>query len=102
MTRTFRVPEELLGKNQLTNQDLTITIEVNKGLVEDVMLMVPPGLKVANGFSGQAEVVTSLKGQRFSEEAITMLQKQLSNLKTPEQTSNDFVVNCMRQVVTSV
>jgi len=102
VTRTFQVPQELLGKDELTNQELIITIDVNKGMVEDVMLMVPPGLKAAKGFSGQAEVVTSLKGQRFSEEAITMLQRALSELESPDQTRNEFVVDCMRQVVTSV
>jgi lipoyltransferase 1 len=102
VTRTFQVPQELLGKDELRNQELSITIDVNKGIVEDVMLMVPPGLKAANGFSGQAQVITSLKGQRFSEEAVSMLQKALSELESPEQTRNEFVVNCMRQVVTSV
>jgi lipoyltransferase 1 len=102
VTRTFRVPQELLGKDELTDQELSITIDVNKGLVEDVVLIVPPGLAAAKGFSGQAQVVTSLKGQRFSEEAITMLQKALSELETPEQTRNEFVVHCMRQVVTSI
>ncbi|KAJ9587712.1 hypothetical protein L9F63_018863, partial [Diploptera punctata] len=96
VTRTFRVPQELLGENKFTNEDLTITIDVNKGLVEDVMLTVPPGLKAAKGFSGEAEVVTSIRGQRFSEEAVTMLQTQLSNLNTPEQTRKSFVVKCMR------
>ena len=102
MTRTFQVPQELLGKDELTDQELSITIDVNKGMVEDVMLMVPHGLKAAKGFSGQAEVVTSLKGQRFSEEAITMLQRALSELESPDHTRNEFVVDCMRQVVTSV
>ncbi|XP_069686994.1 lipoyl amidotransferase LIPT1, mitochondrial isoform X2 [Periplaneta americana] len=96
VTRTFQVPQELLANDGLSNQELSIHIDVNKGMVEDVMLTVPPGLKAANGFSGQAEVVTSLKGQRFSEEAITILQKALSELKSPEQTRNEFVVNCMR------
>ena len=102
VTRTFQVPQELLGKDELTDQELSITIDVNKGMVEDVMLMVPHGLKAAKGFSGQAEVVTSLKGQRFSEEAITMLQRALSELESPDHTRNEFVVDCMRQVVTSV
>lgn len=102
VTRTFQVPQELLGKDELRNEELSITIDVNKGMVEDVMLMVPPGLKAANGFSGQAQVVTSLKGQRFSEEAVTILQKALSELESPEQTRNEFVVDCVRQVVKSV
>jgi lipoyltransferase 1 len=102
VTRTFQVPQELLGKDDMSNQELSITIDVNKGMVEDVMLLVPRGLKAADGFSGQAQVVTSLKGQRFSEEAITMLQKALSELESPEQTRNEFLVDCMRQVVTSV
>ncbi|XP_021915738.1 lipoyltransferase 1, mitochondrial isoform X2 [Zootermopsis nevadensis] len=96
VTRTFQVPQELLGKEELRNEELSITIDVNKGMVEDVMLMVPPGLKAANGFSGQAQVVTSLKGQRFSEEAVTILQKALSELESPEQTRNEFVVDCVR------
>jgi lipoyltransferase 1 len=102
VTRTFQVPQELIGKDDLTNQELSITIDVNKGVVEDVMLMVPPGLKAANGFSGQAQVVTSLKGQRFSEEAVTTLQKALSELESPEHTRNEFVLDCMRQVMTSI
>ncbi|KAJ9574245.1 hypothetical protein L9F63_026111, partial [Diploptera punctata] len=40
VTRTFRVPQELLGENKFTNEDLTITIDVNKGLVEDVAVTV--------------------------------------------------------------
>jgi lipoyltransferase 1 len=102
VTRTFQVPRELLGKDELTDQELSITIDVNKGVVEDVVLMVPPGLAAAKGFSGQAQVVTSLRGQRFSEEAITLLQKALGELESPEQTRNEFVVHCMRQVVTSI
>ncbi|PNF29215.1 Lipoyltransferase 1, mitochondrial [Cryptotermes secundus] len=102
VTRTFRVPRELLSKDELTDQELSITIDVNKGVVEDVLLTVPPRLAAAKGFSGQAQVVTSLRGQQFSEEAITMLQKALSELESPEQTRNEFVVHCMRQVVTSI
>lgn len=79
---------------------------VEKGLIEDVTLNIPPGL-VESGFHGEASVITHLKGKRFTSEALTALEDALL---TRHSSSDDrkldekeqFVTKCFEQVVNTV
>lgn len=85
------------------NQKLRIDMSVEKGIILDVMINVPPGL-MASGFHGDASVVTHLKGKRFTAESLASLQEALqthlgidSEHKLGEK--EQFVANCFGQVV---
>lgn len=49
------------------------TLVVENGLICDISVYFPPGLS-SSGFTGDADVMTSLRGQRFTEEALTCLE----------------------------
>lgn len=96
ISRSFAVPEYLI--HQDVPDDLKVTMVVEAGKISDVNLYVPPGL-VANGFSGNVNVITSLIGHRFSEEALDNLEWSLGALISDK---DRFVTDCVRQVMQSV
>ncbi|CAG4977946.1 unnamed protein product [Parnassius apollo] len=75
VSRTFPVPAELLVPTRIyaATQELVINMTVEKGLISDVTLHIPPGL-VESGFHGEASVITHLKGKKFTSEALSALQ----------------------------
>lgn len=119
VTRSFPVPEVLAkhSPNSTTGvaQELAITLDVSKGMIEDVNLKIPPTMMTAKGFNGNAEVLTSLRGKRFCESAMEILENSLgkscaaelnnahsdgsSAVETEEER---FVANCMRQTMMAV
>lgn len=102
INRTFPVPEHLLTNYEGNCLDLCITLKVEHGRINDVTLFVPPGL-TSSGFSGEAKVITSLKGQKFSEDAMTSLEWYLGVGENSYSDDRDkFVTECFRQVMTSV
>ncbi|KAK7861686.1 hypothetical protein R5R35_005357 [Gryllus longicercus] len=105
VNKSFRVPKEFLGEGEMGVQELKVSLEVNKGIIDDVTLKLPPGLLSTNGFHGEVDVVTSLRGQPFSERAVVSLENALHDMSTKEgnlQGKSQFVMNCMRQVMQSV
>lgn len=77
-------------------------MNVEQGRISDVTLYVPPGLS-STGFSGEAKVITSLKGHKFTEDAINSLEWSLSGSEYGLVDDRDkFVTECVRQVMTSV
>lgn len=55
---------------------VTATLTVDKGIITDMSLYLPPGA-TSSGFSGTADVISSLKGQKFSEELLYSLEHSL-------------------------
>lgn len=107
VSRSFPVPEDLLAPSKVysATQELTITMTVEKGLINDVTLNIPPGL-VESGFHGEASVITHLKGKRFTSEALTALQEAMLRHSDGEVRKLDdkeqFVAKCFDQVVNTI
>ncbi|CAH0695380.1 unnamed protein product [Spodoptera exigua] len=108
VSRTFPVPAELLAPSKVysATQELVISMSVEKGLIEDVTLNIPPGL-VESGFHGEASVITHLKGKRFTSEALNALQdamltRHVGNDVRKLDDKEQFVAKCFDQVVNTV
>ncbi|XP_045527697.1 lipoyltransferase 1, mitochondrial isoform X2 [Pieris brassicae] len=105
--RSFPVPPELLSsKLYSASQELIISMTVEKGLINDVTLNIPPGL-IESGFHGEASVITHLKGKRFTSEALAalenaMLTRHLSGDVRKLDDKEQFVAKCFDQVVNTV
>lgn len=81
--------------NYGTTGEVKVTMVVEGGRIIDVILYVPPGL-AANGFTGEASVVTSLIGHKFSEYSLQTLEHLLGGL---ENEKDRFVTECLKQVM---
>ncbi|XP_026319948.1 lipoyltransferase 1, mitochondrial isoform X2 [Hyposmocoma kahamanoa] len=108
VSRSFPVPAELLAPSRVysATQELVINMTVEKGLINDVTLSIPPGL-VDSGFHGEASVVTHLKGKRFTSEALSALQEAMltRHLTSDPKKLDDkeqFVAKCFDQVVNTI
>lgn len=77
--------------------ELKVTMMVESGKIVDVKLYIPPGMEI-NGFSGEANVITSLIGHKFSEESLNLLELHVGGL---ENDKDKFVTECLKQVVAS-
>ncbi|XP_045504914.1 lipoyltransferase 1, mitochondrial isoform X2 [Colias croceus] len=108
VSRSFPVPAELLAPSKVysATQELVISMTVEKGLINDVTLNIPPGL-VESGFHGEASVITHLKGKRFTSEALTALEDAMltrhvtSDVRKLDE-KEQFVAKCFDQVVNTV
>lgn len=100
ITRSFHVPNTLLKDVDGICSELTITMSVEGGRIRGVTMFVPPGLSKC-GFTGEAKVLTTLKGRKFTEEAINSLEYYLRGT-TNGSTEDRFVSDCVRKVMTSV
>lgn len=105
VSRTFPVPAELLAPSKVysSTQELVINMTVEKGLIDDVTLNIPPGL-VESGFHGEASVITHLKGKRFTSEALNALQDAMLTRRAAGDArkldeKEQFVAKCFDQVV---
>ncbi|XP_015522208.1 lipoyltransferase 1, mitochondrial isoform X1 [Neodiprion lecontei] len=56
--------------------ELTLTLDIENGIVEEIKMSLPTSLKVAN-FREDASVVTSLKGSRYSEDTVNRVAKAI-------------------------
>lgn len=79
---------------------------VEKGLINDVMLNIPPGL-VESGFHGEASVVTHLKGKRFTSEALEAVENAMLTRRSTRDSKKldekeQFVAKCFDQVVNTI
>lgn len=108
VSRTFPVPAELLAPSKVysSTQELVINMTVEKGLISDVTLNIPPGL-VESGFHGEASVITHLKGKRFTSEALNALQEAMSTRHVTGDVKKlddkeQFVAKCFDQVVNTM
>lgn len=108
VSRAFPVPAELLAPSPVytATQELIINMTVEKGLINDVTLSIPPGL-VESGFHGEASVITHLKGKRFTNEALAALQEAMLTRHMADDVKKlddkeQFVAKCFDQVVNTV
>lgn len=108
VSRAFPVPAELLAPSKIysATQELVINMTVDRGLIDDVTLNIPPGL-VESGFHGEASVITHLKGKRFTSEALSALQEAMLTRHTNTDVrkldeKEQFVAKCFDQVVNTV
>jgi len=95
ISRSFPVPAQFL--NTADNSELTIKINVADGRIRGVSLVIPPGL-TASGFTGEAKVVTGLKGQKFSEEAMDSIEANLG-VNSYSDEKERFVTDCVRRAM---
>ncbi|CAH1153441.1 unnamed protein product [Phaedon cochleariae] len=97
ISKSFQVPASLANCEE-TSDSLKVTMVVENGKVSDVNLYIPPNLAFA-GFSGNANVITSVIGQRFSEDALNSMEALLDELMSDK---DRFVTECLKQVMRSV
>lgn len=97
ISRSFMVPDSLVNSFGSAG-DLKVTLTVEHGKISDVTLYVPPGF-TSSGFTGEANVITTLVGHKFSEETLNRLEILLGGLASDK---DRFVTECLKQVMTSV
>lgn len=124
VTRSFPIPRELATNEAVTEAEklnkvstgdtssaqLTVKMEVVNGRVSDVTITIPPGFLGAAPDGGEIAVVTGLRGKRFSEEALRILDESFTvsdpsgRTGQPPHTGekNRFVASCVRKVMQSV
>jgi len=95
--RSFPVPAQFLNSTTDHPNELRIKLQVANGRISDVTLFVPPGLS-SSGFTGEAKVVTGLKGQRFTEEALAAIESNLG-INNYVDEKEKFVTECVRQAM---
>lgn len=102
VTKSFPVPHEFLNGYNGINGNLSITMVVEHGRINDVLLHIPPGLSTT-GFTGKANVITSLKNQKFTEDVINFVESSLCGNEYGYVDDKDkFITECVRRVMTSV
>lgn len=93
ITKSFTVPVDLLHSNTVgSSGSLNVTMTVEKGIISDITIYVPYEFNSA-GFAGEAKVIHSLKGKRFSVQAFDDLDTLLDE-------KDRFLTQCVRQVMT--
>lgn len=97
ISRTYSVPPQLVTTPININEYVTVTITVEKGRISDVSLYLPPGLS-STGFSGDANVITNLKGKKFTEDIFLGLESSLGG----SDNSDKFATEGEQQVMTSL
>lgn len=105
VSRTFALPQHLgavENSTQQQEQTLKVTVTVTNGLVEDVIMKIPPNLMMSDAFVEDINVITSLRGRRFSEDALDELDASFGMHQTMKDDSKQFVADCVRKVMASV
>lgn len=80
-----------------------MTVTVASGLVEDIVMMIPPSLMSANTSVEDMRVMTNLKGRRFTEDALDELNTSFGlSTESLREDNKQFVADCVRKVMASV
>lgn len=69
----FNLSEEFLQKNEYSDQKLTLKVLVENGIIDDIEVNAPLSL-VSGSFDVSVENLRTLKGQKFSEDILTLLK----------------------------
>lgn len=80
------------------SSDMRVTLTVKNGIVDDVTLFISPNMSI-NGFSGEAKVITSLKGRKYADNMLDLLEKHLALSHVDHVT--DKHNDCIRHAVLS-
>ncbi|XP_075238687.1 lipoyltransferase 1 isoform X2 [Lycorma delicatula] len=99
VTRTFPLPENIRIKGE---EELTVKVEVENGLVQDVIFHIPASLMMSEGLVDDIQVMTSIRGRKFTEDALEELNHVLGETQDLKTVGKEFVVDCMRKVMASV
>ncbi|XP_039282240.1 lipoyltransferase 1, mitochondrial isoform X2 [Nilaparvata lugens] len=98
ISKAFPLPA---GVCENSAEQLTVKVDIEKGLVQDVVLHVPHSLMNAHGLSDGLQILSSMKGRRFSEEALEELDLALRENHHLKDFGKVFVADCMRKMVAS-
>lgn len=94
ITKSFDVP-------QRQEKQLRITVTVDHGLVEDVIMMIPPSLMRSQQFVEDIKLMTNIRGRRFTEDAIDELNASFGS-QALQDDNKQFVADCVRQMMAAV
>lgn len=102
ITRSFPLPQHISTTGDRVEQ-LQVTVTVASGLVEDIVMMIPPSLMSSDTFVEDMRAMTNLKGRRFTEDALDELNTSFGlSTKSLREDNRHFVADCVRQVMASV
>lgn len=105
VTRSFSLPRHIrVGGRTLetrAEEQLQVTVTVVNGLVEDVGMRIPPTLMRSEQFVDDLKVMTSIRGHRFTEDALDELNASLGEQSLRDD-GRQFVADCVRKVMASV
>nr|XP_023023061.1 lipoyltransferase 1, mitochondrial isoform X2 [Leptinotarsa decemlineata] len=97
ISKSFKVPDCLVNGHGEC-EDLKVTMVVDQGKINDITLFIPSGL-LFDGSSGNVDMLRSLVGHRFTEEALNSLENLLNDLVSDKE---KFVTECVKQVMRTV
>lgn len=98
ITHSFSIPSHFLP-HEMESSELRIQVQVNEGRIGDITLFVPPGLS-STGFTGEAKVITELKGEKFTEEALKKIESILNG--SADNDKERFVTECVKRAMISI
>lgn len=103
VTKNFPLPQRTRNKgaDQPKVEELTITVTVASGQVENIIMKIPPSL-ISEDFMQDINVLTSIRGRRFTEDALDDIDASFGPPHTMRDQSKQFVADCVRKVVASV
>lgn len=96
VTRSFPLPQ-----GQGRDEELRVTVAVNNGLVQDVMMRIPPSL-MSDSFVEDVQVLTSIRGRKFTEDALEELDAAFGTGQSMRDESKQFVADCVRKMMAAV
>uniref|UniRef100_A0A1B6DWF4 BPL/LPL catalytic domain-containing protein n=1 Tax=Clastoptera arizonana TaxID=38151 RepID=A0A1B6DWF4_9HEMI len=103
VSRSFSLPSRIGIENvKAEDEELRITVDVVKGVVEDVTLKIPPSLMLSKNFVGDIKAMTSIRGRRFTDDALEELNQCFGESNPLKDEGKRFVADCVRQVMASV
>ncbi|XP_050314172.1 lipoyltransferase 1, mitochondrial-like [Anthonomus grandis grandis] len=94
ITQAFKVPGGLVRNNTSAPGNLHVTMTVENGRISDITIYVPNELN-SLGFTGEAKVIHSLKGKKFSVQAFDDMEDSLGCLLDEK---DRFVTECLKQM----
>uniref|UniRef100_A0A1B6KYI1 BPL/LPL catalytic domain-containing protein n=1 Tax=Graphocephala atropunctata TaxID=36148 RepID=A0A1B6KYI1_9HEMI len=105
ITRSFLLPQSIVmagSRGEVQQEELRVTVTVTKGLVEDVIMRIPPSLMMSDQFVEDIKVMANIRGRRFTEDALDELNASFGASHSLRDDGKQFVADCMRKVMASV
>lgn len=97
ISKSFPVMARVTGNSISVPECASATVVVEKGLIYDISLYLPPGLS-SDGYAGVADLLASLKGQRFNEESLSCLENAFRGSRN--KCTDKFVIDPEERVMT--
>jgi len=105
VTKTFPLPRHINVGGRMVEpraeEQLKVSVTVVNGLVEDVVMRIPPTLMMSEQFVEDLKVMTSIRGHRFTEDALDELNASFG-AQVLRDDGRQFVADCVRKVMASV